>query len=220
MLRKRFDDELRRIEGAVLQMGEMVAEALQASVRALEERDLSAAERIVANDLEINKLRFDIEHDILVVIATQQPLAQDLRILAAMLDLIRELERTGDYAKGICKINQRIGDEPLIKPLVDVPRMADKAVDMLRRSLQAFVERDVAAAQAIPLEDDEVDALYNQINRELLTIIMGRPELVRQANLLTWAAHNLERAADRVTNICERIIFTVTGELFEFTSQP
>jgi len=220
MLRKRFDDELRRIEGAVLQMGEMVAEALQASVRALEERDLSAAERIVANDLEINKLRFDIEHDILVVIATQQPLAQDLRILAAMLDLIRELERTGDYAKGICKINQRIGDEPLIKPLVDVPRMADKAVDMLRRSLQAFVERDVAAAQAIPLEDDEVDALYNQINRELLTIIMGRPELVQQANLLTWAAHNLERAADRVTNICERIIFTVTGELFEFTSQP
>jgi len=220
MLRKRFDDELRRIEGAVLQMGEMVAEALQASVRALEERDLDGAERIVSNDLEINKLRFAIEHDILVVIATQQPLAQDLRILAAMLDLIRELERTGDYAKGICKISQRIGAEPLIKPLVDVPRMADKAVDMLRRSLQAFVERDVAAAQAIPLEDDEVDALYNQINRELLTIIMGRPELVRQANLLTWAAHNLERAADRVTNICERIIFTVTGELFEFTSQP
>ena len=219
MLRKRLNDELHRIEGEVLRMGELVADALQTSVRGLEARDLTCADRIVTGDLEINRLRFEIEHDILVVIATQQPLAQDLRVLAAMLDLIREIERTGDYAKGICKISQRIGDEPLIKPLIDIPRMADKAVDMLRRALQAFVDRDVEAARAIPLEDDDVDALYNQINRELLTMIMGDPSLVKQANLLTWAAHNLERAADRVTNICERIIFTVTGELFEFGSQ-
>jgi phosphate transport system protein len=125
------------------------------------------------------------------------------------------LERIGDYAKGISKINLMIGEEPLIKPLVDLPWMAEKARDMLHRALEAFVKRDVDLACAIPAEDDEVDALYNQVYRELLTLIMADPRTIDQATYLLWAAHNLERAADRVINICERVVFTVTGKLME-----
>ena len=132
-----------------------------------------------------------------------------------MLAIISELERIGDYAKGISKINLMIGEEPLIKPLVDLPWMAEKARDMLHRALEAFVQRDVDLARAIPADDDEVDALYNQVYRELLTFIMADPSTIDQATYLLWAAHNLERAADRVINICERVVFTVTGEMVE-----
>jgi phosphate transport system protein len=142
-------------------------------------------------------------------------MASDLRVIAAILHINDELERMGDYAKGIGKISLMIGTRPLIKPLIDIPRMAEKACSMLRRSLLAFAQRDVAAARAIPTEDDEVDALFDQVNRELLTYIMSDPKVIDQANLLMWVAHNLERTADRVTNICERVIFTVTGELVE-----
>jgi phosphate transport system protein len=142
-------------------------------------------------------------------------MAGDLRGIAAVLEIATELERMGDYAKGISKINLLIGDQPLLKPLVDIPRMADKAMDMLGRALDAFVRHDVELARAIPLEDDEVDKLYNEVYRELLGIIMADPSTLDQANYLLWAAHNLERAADRVTNICERVVFTVTGEMRE-----
>ena len=149
------------------------------------------------------------------VIAMQQPVAVDLRVLAAVLDIADELERIGDYAKGIAKINLRIGSGPMLKPLVDIPAMAEKASDALHRSLEAFVAREVELARALPKEDDEVDFLYNQVYRELMTYILGDPAAIEQANYLLWAAHNLERASDRVTNICERVIFTVTGELVE-----
>jgi phosphate transport system protein len=132
-----------------------------------------------------------------------------------VLEIVTELERIGDYAKGIAKINLLIGDQPLLKPLIDIPRMADKALDMLHRALGAFVRQDVEMARAIPTEDSEVDALYNQVQRELLTIIMSDPTTMDRANYLMWAAHNLERAADRVTNICERTVFTATGEMRE-----
>jgi len=145
-------------------------------------------------------------------------MASDLRVLAAVLETATELERIGDYAKGISRISQMIGTAPLIKPLVDLPRMSDKALDMLHRALEAFVQQDVEAARAIPKEDDEVDALYNQVYRELITYIMQDPSCMEQASQLLWAAHNLERAADRVTNICERVVFTVTGEMTEIDS--
>jgi len=135
--------------------------------------------------------------------------------LAAILMLATELERIGDYAKGIARINLMIGEGPLLKPLIDIPRMAEKARTMLHRALDAFIQRDVALARSIPAEDDEVDALYNQVYRELMTFIMANPRNIDQANHLLWVAHNLERAADRVTNICERVIFTVTGKLAE-----
>jgi phosphate transport system protein len=169
-------------------------------------------------DRRINEKRFDIENDTLTLIATQQPMAGDLRTLAAVLEIATELERIGDYAKGIANINLMIGEEPLVKPLIDIPRMAEKARDMLHRALEAFVKRNVELAKIIPDEDDEVDDLYNQVYRELITLIMANPKNIDQSTYLLWVAHNLERTADRVINICERVVFTVTGEMEEMSS--
>jgi phosphate transport system protein len=213
MLRRRFEGQMQRLEGDVLELGNMVQRALRDSVEQLRTRDLEGSQQTIEDDVRINAKRFQIEADVLVLIATQQPMGRDLRALAAILDLIRELERTGDYAKGISRINLLLGEQELIKPLVDIPRMADKAIDMLSRALTAYMERDMDAAIAIAQEDDEVDDLYNQVRLELMTIVFADPGKVEQANLLLWAAHNLERAADRVTNICERIVFFVTGTL-------
>jgi phosphate transport system protein len=145
----------------------------------------------------------------------QQPTAGDLRTLAAILEIVTELERIGDYAKGIARINEMIGEEELIKPLVDLPRMADEAQDMLHQALDAFVRRDLELARTIPERDELVDELYKQVYRELITLVISNPRMIEQSNCLLWAAHNLERAADRVTNICERVVFTVTGERVE-----
>ena len=145
-------------------------------------------------------------------------MARDLRLLASALEIASELERMGDYAKGIANINMRMGGEPLLKPLIDVPRMANKGVDMLHRALTAFINEDVETAKSLPIEDDEVDALYNQVYRELMTLIIQDPKNIERANWLLWVAHNLERFADRVTNICERTIFIVTGSMDEIKS--
>jgi phosphate transport system protein len=215
MIRETFERDLQRLQDEVLVLGSMVEKAIIESVEVLKRRDMEGARRLIAEDRILNEKRFAIEDDTLVLIATQQPMAGDLRTLAAVLAIISELERIGDYAKGISKINLMIGEEPLIKPLVDLPWMAEKARDMLHRALAAFVQRDVDLARAIPADDDEVDALYNQVYRELLTFIMADPSTIDQATYLLWAAHNLERAADRVINICERVVFTVTGKLME-----
>jgi phosphate transport system protein len=195
----------------------MVEQSIVDSVEALKKRDIGAAEKILAADKDINKKRFQIESQLLILIATQQPMAHDLRLLASCMEIISELERMGDYAKGIANINIRMGDSPLLKPLIDVPRMAHKGADMLHRALTAFVNEDIETAKAIPVEDDEVDALFNQVYRELMTIVIGDPTSIERANWLLWTAHNLERFADRVTNICERTVFVVTGELGEIS---
>jgi phosphate transport system protein len=215
MPRETFDRELQRLQDEILVLGSMVENAITESVETLKRRDFEGSRRLIAADGLINEKRFAIEADALVLIATQQPMASDLRTLAAILDISSELERMGDYAKGIARINLMIGDQPLIKPLIDLPRMAERARDMLHRALDAFIRRDVALAQAIPAEDNEVDALYNQVYRELLTFIMSDPRTIDQATHLLWVAHNLERTADRVTNICERVVFTVTGKMVE-----
>ena len=219
MPRQTFERELQRLQDEVLVLGSMVENALIESVEILKRRDLEGARRLIAGDRLINEKRFAIEADALALIATQQPMAGDLRTLAAVLEIVTELERMGDYAKGIARINLMMGEKPLLKPLIDIPRMAEKARDMLHRSLDAFVRRDVALARAIPAEDDEVDALYNQVYRELLIFIMSDPRTIDQATYLLWVAHNLERTADRVTNICERVIFTVTGEMMEMDTE-
>jgi phosphate transport system protein len=219
MPRETFERELQRLQDEMLVMASMVENAMMESVRALKRRDLEESRRLIAQDHAINEKRFAIEADCLVAIATQQPMASDLRVIAAVLDITHELERIGDYAKGIAKINLMIGEEPLVKPLVDVPRMAEKACGMLHRALEAFMQRDTEMARAIPREDDEVDDLYDQVYRELITYILADPRIIQQANFLLWAAHNLERAADRVTNICERVIFTVTGEMEELDTE-
>ena len=216
MPRKAFDQELRQLEERLQEMGRLVEDALVASVDALNRRDLEAARQIIEADRALNHRRYAIQQETLMVIATQQPMAVDLRTLAAVLEIATELERIGDYAKGIATITIRMGTEPFVKPLVDIPRMAEKARDMLHRALQAFVERNVESARAIPLEDDEMDTLYDKIFRELIAFIIADPTLVDRASFLIWVAHNLERAADRVVNICERVIFTVTGEVVEF----
>ncbi|HEC33744.1 MAG TPA: phosphate signaling complex protein PhoU [Chloroflexi bacterium] len=219
MPRETFERELQRLQDEILSLGSMVENALTESVEVLKQRDMEGSRRLIAQDRAINEKRFAIESDTLILIATQQPMAGDLRTLAAILEIATELERMGDYAKGIAKINLMIGEQPLLKPLVDIPLMAAKARNMLHRALDAFVRRDVSLARALPAEDDEVDALYNQVYRELLTYILADPRTIEQANYLLWAAHNLERTADRVTNICERVIFTVTGEMVEMDAE-
>jgi phosphate transport system protein len=218
MLRKTFETEIQQVKDDVLVLGSMVEQAVLDSVEALKKRDIKASEKIFAEDQEINKKRFDIENKLMVLIATQQPMARDLRLLASSLEIISELERMGDYAKGIANINIRMGDAPLLKPLIDVPRMAQKGVDMLHRALTAFVNEDAETAKTIPVEDDEVDALYNQVYRELMMFVIQDPKTIERANWLLWVAHNLERFADRVTNICERTVFIVTGEMKEIKS--
>ena len=218
MIRKTFESEMQQVKDEILVLGSMVEEAILGTVEALKKRDIKEAENILAADKKINKKRFDIESQLMILIATQQPMAHDLRLLASSMEIISELERMGDYAKGIANINIRMGDQPLLKPLIDVPRMAQIASDMLHRALTAFVDEDVEAAKAIPIEDDEVDALYNQIYRELMTFVISDPKTMERANWLLWVAHNLERVADRVTNICERTIFIATGEMEEIKS--
>jgi phosphate transport system protein len=218
--RTAFHRELERLQDEVLVLGSMVEKATLRAVDALRARNMAAARAIEAEDTLINRKRFEIEEAALLLIATQQPMASDLRQLAAILHIVTDLERMGDYAAGIAHICVQIGDEPLIKPLIDVPRMAEKATGMLRRSLDAFIERDVVAAEHIAQEDDEVDDLYQQVYRELLTIMLANPRTIDQATHLLWVAHNLERVADRVQNICERVVFVVTGRMREFSRGP
>ena len=194
-------------------MGEMVITAIDRSVMALKHVDKAEAERIIADDAAINRKRWDIENQCVQLFATQQPVAGDLREIVSFMDLITNLERMADHAKGIAKIVVMHDQTPLLKPLIDIPRMAEKASEMIRSSLEAFITQDVAAARAIIEMDNEVDALYEQIFRELLTYMMEDPKTITRAVYLIWVSHNLERIADRVTNICERIIFMVTGEI-------
>jgi phosphate transport system protein len=218
MTRETFDRQLQTLLDEILVLGNMVEVAIIESVESLKQRDTDKAKLIYKNDRKINQKRFQIENDALTTIATQAPMATDLRILASILDVASELERMGDYAKGIALINIRLGQEPLLKPLIDVPRMAEVTVDMLHRALDAFINVNGELARNIPKEDDLVDALYNQVYRELLTFMISDPSTIDQATYLLWVAHNLERAADRVTNICERTLFVETGELHEIKS--
>jgi phosphate transport system protein len=217
MTRTILDRALQRLQQDLLDLGRHVERTILAAVSILKQRDLEGARRLIAADQRLNQARFAVESETLAVIATQQPMAGDLRTLAAILEIATELERMGDYAKGIAKITLKMGTEPFVKPLIDIPRMAEKACDMLQRALEAFVRRDVDLARAIPAEDDAMDALYNQIFRELITYIMADARLIERASYLIWVAHNLERVADRVINICERVVFTVTGEMLEMS---
>jgi phosphate transport system protein len=209
--RATFERELRRLQDDVLVLGSMVEQAIGRSIEALKRLDQEAAQAIIRDDDLIDQKTAEIEEQAIQLIATQQPMAGDLRTIVAMLNIITELERMGDYAEGIAKIVLLHGDQPLLKPLIDLPRMADKARDMLRRSLSAMIERDVEAARQIAAEDDEVDALYDQVYNELLTFMLKDPRNIDRATWLLWVAHNLERIADRVTNICERVVYEVTG---------
>ena len=217
MPRERFEQELKRLAGRVLELGGLAEAALRDSVSALERQDLPKAQSLIEADHRINLMRFDLEHEALMVIATQQPVAGDLRALAAVFEIATELERIADYAKGIATITVSIGTGPRIAPPADLARMAELACSMLHRSLQAYYQADSRLAAAIPEEDNQVDELYEQVYRQLMGRLLVDPRDIDQALRLTWVAHNLERVADRVGNICERVVFWVTGTMEEMT---
>ena len=219
MTRQIFDRDLQNMQDRLLALGSEVEENLLASVRVLKERDHEVARRLIVEDEQVNQEQMKIETESLVLIATQQPLASDLRLIASVISIATELERINDYAKGIAKISLMIGDEPLLPPVSDLPAMAEKAAEMLRRALQAFTQGNVDAAYAIHDQDDEVDALYNKVYRDLVALIAADAEAMDQATHLLWAAHNLERTADRVSNICERVVFTATGRIIEMPEE-
>jgi phosphate transport system protein len=214
-IRTTYHKKLRELQDDILVMGSMVGKAILSSVNSLKNRDLELAHQIIADDQKINNRRFTIEEKCIELIATQQPMAGELRVIVAILNITTEIERIGDYAMGIARITIMLGDEPPLKPLIDIPRMAELTSDMLHRSLDAFVNRDAEVAKKISAEDDMIDNLYDQVFRELLVFMAEDPKTITRATRLMWAAHNLERAADRVTNICERIVFIITGKMEE-----
>jgi phosphate transport system protein len=213
--RATFHKKLKTIQDDVIAMGSMVEKAVERSIDALKNRDLGLAQQVIRDDQKINRKRFKIEEDCVSLIATQQPMAGDLRVIIAVLSIITDLERIGDHAEGVAKIVLMIGDEPPLKPLIDIPLMAEKTVKMLRQSLDSFINHNADTARQVASEDDEVDNLYTQVFRELLTFMAEDPRTITRATRLIWVAHNLERSADRVTNICERVVFTVTGKMEE-----
>ncbi len=215
MTREAYHQALKEVQDEVQQMAVMVGGAIKDSMDALKSRDVEKSRKIVKNDMQVNKKRFDIEERCIRLIATQQPMAVDLRTLTAIINIITDLERIGDHAEGIAKISVSIGDAPLVKPLIDMPKMADKALSMLQRCMQAFLDRDTETAKNICNEDDEVDALYDAIYAELVMMMVNNPKIIKDATYLIWAAHNLERIADRVTNIAERVVYMVTGKMEE-----
>lgn len=216
MARETFERQLQMILDQVLVLGSMVEQAVLDSLDALKRRDQAAARRIFDADLQINEKRYAIESGCITLIATQQPMARDVRFLAAILEIITELERIGDYAKGICKITQIISEEAIDPVLIyELQQMANLGLDMLRRALDAFVAGDATTAREIPMEDSKVDKLYNQVYHKLMKQMTVDISTIDRANHIMWAAHNLERMSDRVTNICERIVYVATGEMKE-----
>ena len=218
MSRFSLDQEIRLVQDELLLLGSLVEQAILNSVDALQRRDVEAAKAVYQNDRKINGKHFAIENHILITLATQSPLASDLRLLAGMLEVNTELERIGDYAKGIAKVAVRLADTDFPIPIREIVMMADLATSMLHRALGAFVAGDMVAAHSIPEEDNHVDEYYQSIYRKIVESMIKNPENIEIANQLVWVVHNLERTADRVTNICERVVFIVSGELMEFDS--
>jgi phosphate transport system protein len=219
-LRSTLEHDLELVKQDILRMGSMVERAIGRSIQALRDRDANLAQQIVNDDEQINVVRYHLEELCLETFATQQPAAGDLRALIAAMHIAVELERMGDHAEGVAKLTMRMVDQPLLKPLVDIPCMAEVCREMISTSLTAYVKRDVALAKAVAARDDEVDVLYQQTLRELLTYMIEDPKNISRATFLLWVAHNLERIGDRVTNICERVLFMTTGDLKEIKSPP
>jgi len=220
MARKTFNQETQEIKNEVLLLSSMVEEAVMDSAGALKDNDLDRSRQVFLNDLKINQKRFEVEISIIVVMATQQPAARDLRMLAASLDICSELERMGDYAKEIANINIRSEGLSLPAILKNIYSMAEKDVDMLHRAMTTFADEDIKTAIAIIAEDDVIDECYTRLYYEAVNNVLGDPRNIERANYVLWIAHNLERLGDRTTNVCERVVYIVTGERPEIVSVP
>ena len=213
MARQHFDQELRGLQQDIVRMGSMVEKMVDRSVKSLVERDVDLARQVIADDSELDQLAYATEDQALLLIATQQPVASDLRRLASAVVITHELERMGDHAEGVAKLGRKLSALPLLKPLIDIPRMGEVVTEMLRQTLDAYLHDDAAAATRVWEMDDQVDDLYNQIYRELLTYMMNDPATIERATHLLHVAHDIERIGDRVTNVCERIMYIVTGDI-------
>jgi phosphate transport system protein len=219
MSRENLMLHIHQIQDEMLVMGSLVEQATMQSIESLKKRDKKMAVDVYNADRKINEKRYAIENSVLILIATQQPLAHDLRLLAALLEVSAEIERMGDYAKGIAKVVVNLGDIEIPIPIKEIEQMANMALSMLHRALGAFIIEDAETAKLIPPEDDKVDEIYNKVQRQIVNLMIEKPQIIDHANLLMWVAHNLERMADRVSNICERTIFVTTGELLEIESK-
>jgi phosphate transport system protein len=215
MARQAFREQIRELLEDLLEMGQMVANSIDSSIQALAKQDQELAQWVIDYDDEINSYQYDIDEKCLVLIATQQPMAGDLRAILSVSNIAAELERIGDYSEGIARLAIKLSGRPLLKPLIDIPRMAEEGRRMLMGSLEAFARQDVESARQIGEADDVVDALYDQVYRELLVYMMEDPRTITQATYLLWVAHNLERIADRTTNIAERVIFLDSGRIVD-----
>jgi phosphate transport system protein len=215
MVRQIFQEQISELLEDLLAMGDMVTGAVRRSVQALAQQDEGLARQVIAFDDEVNAIQQEIDERCLVLIATQQPMASDLRVILAVSVIAGELERIGDYAEGIARLAIKLSDRPLLKPLIDIPRMAEESLRMLTVALEAFARQDVEAARSVGQADDTVDALYDQVYRELLVFMMQDPRTITQATHLLWVAHNLERIGDRTTNIAERVVFIDSGEIVD-----
>jgi phosphate transport system protein len=215
MTREHLDNLIDQLMDEVIVLESMVREAVLESVKSLMTQDKNLSKKVSKNDKNINEKRFEIENECLITIATQQPMASDLRILASILEIITELERIGDYGKGIAKITRKVKGHDILPPMEYLPDMTNEAVDMMQKAVKAFVEGDIETARAIPKRDEIVDKNFNQIYRGLIKFMTKNPDKAEIANHLQWAAHNIERMADRVSNICERTLFIETGSIYE-----
>ena len=213
--RSAYVNDLHDLEREVLALGEMVAAAIREGLRVLQARDQDAARTLIAGDAAINKKRYEIEEHCLRLLATQQPMAGDLRRVTAALHVASDLERMGDQAEGVGKIVLVLGTAPLIKPLIDIPKLVGVVLGMLADVMDAYSRWDGVRAHEIAARDDEADRLHNVIDHDLFHLMAGDPSKITQATYLMWVSHNLERIADLVTNICEQIVFVSSGSIEE-----
>lgn len=215
LLRAHFDMELARLNESVLDMGSRARQAVAASIRALVDNDLELAAEVVTGDMVINDLRFRIEKQCYALLVMEQPVAGDMRAIVAALSIGNELERVGDHGKRIAKMQQRQGNAPISIPLSGITRMCELSLELMDRALQSYATRDVVAAKNICKDDDEVDALYKQTFNVTLTYMLENVKAIGPGTFLIQVAHELERVADRATNIAERVIYAQTGELID-----
>ena len=211
MPRGDFERKLNQVQDEVVELASMVEKAIFKSIDALKSRDIELSKQVVEEDDEIDNKQQSLEDLCVDLIALEAPMAVDLRVIISAMMVANELERMGDYAEGIAKLSIAMGDLPPLKPLIDIPRMAEKSVSMLRRSIESYVGRDIEGARQVYRDDDEVEEIYEQVYRELLTYMMSDPSTYQRATYLLWVSHDLERVADRTTNIAERVMYLVTG---------
>jgi phosphate transport system protein len=213
MPREQFQRQIAALQDGVLEMGSMVERAIDRAMQALMDRDVTLARSVVDDDKDINAIGFHLQNACISLLAQQAPMAGDLRMIVSVTAIMSDLERMGDHAEGIARIVITMQDEPLVKPLIDLPIMAERAKDMLRNAVHTFIEQDVDAAYRVGDADDEVDRLYDQIYADLIQVMIGDPTTIEPSTHLLWVAHNLERIADRATNIAERTVYSATGML-------